>query len=254
MLMGALALLVLASVPLAGGQLRRLGDLSFRGVWLPPLALALQVLVINIIPTAPHAFVVTVHLATYALAAVFVWRNRAVHGLVLLVCGGAMNGVTIAANGGTLPASADALRRAGLEPDPSQFTNSGVLEDPRLAFLGDNYAVPAGWPLANVFSLGDVVIVVALVYAVHRACRVPRPVAAPVPVLETLTADELRVELTAAYRAAAAAVHRQRELADQLRVLRRGGAEPVAALPADAVLPAQRPGHAGDQALAHSRG
>ena len=34
--------------------------------------------------------------------------------------------------------------------------NSGVLAAPRLAFLGDVFAIPAGWPLANVFSIGDV--------------------------------------------------------------------------------------------------
>lgn len=239
MLMGALTLLVLAAVPLLGGSLRRLADVSFRSAWLLPLALGLQVLVINVVPTAPTAALVPVHLATYGLAAVFVWRNRRVPGLVLLACGGAMNGVTIAANGGTLPASAAALRRAGLTPDPSAFTNSGVLEQPRLAFLGDVFAVPAGVPFANVFSIGDVVVLIALTYAVLRVCRpprvgppTPRAQALPVPALMTLPLAELEAELVQARRAHAAALERQVVLQEQLRRLSTPPPMPPAVSPA----------------------
>jgi hypothetical protein len=45
-----------------------------------------------------------------------------------------------------------------------------VLPDPRLAFLGDVFAIPRGWPLANVFSVGDVLIAVGVVVAVHGIC------------------------------------------------------------------------------------
>lgn len=169
--MGVLALLVLASVPLLGGRLRRLGELALRRAWLLPLALGLQVLVINVVPEGPTALLVPLHLLTYLLAAAFVWLNRAVPGLWLVALGGALNGVAIAANGGTLPASASALRRAGLDPEPGVFTNSGVLEQPRLAWLGDVFAVPDGVPLANVFSVGDVVVLVGLAYGVHRVCH-----------------------------------------------------------------------------------
>ena len=42
---------------------------------------------------------------------------------------------------------------------------------PRLPWLGDVFAIPRGWPLANVFSIGDVVIVVAVGYFAHMVCR-----------------------------------------------------------------------------------
>jgi hypothetical protein len=41
---------------------------------------------------------------------------------------------------------------------------------PRLAFLGDVFAVPASWPLSNVFSVGDMLIAVGLAWGVHRIC------------------------------------------------------------------------------------
>ena len=177
MLMGAVVLLLLASVPLLGGDLRRLSRLQLRSTWLLPVALGAQVLIVNIVPDGPLLVLVAIHLATYALAALFVWRNRHTPGLPLLSLGAALNGVTIAVNGGTLPASASALRRAGLSPAAGDFSNSGVLHHPHLALLGDIFAVPASWPLANVFSIGDVLILLGAGWTLHRTCRPPRDAA-----------------------------------------------------------------------------
>jgi hypothetical protein len=172
MMMGLVTLLVVLSVPLTGGHLRRLLDLPIRAAWLLPIALFLQVLVINIVPTAPEPIPVLVHLATYLMAAVFLWRNRRIPGLPILAFGAAMNGLTIALNGGSLPASAAALRRAGWSVDPGDFTNSAVLAHPHLAWLGDNFAIPSSVPFANVFSLGDLVILLGALVILHRGSRV----------------------------------------------------------------------------------
>jgi hypothetical protein len=48
--------------------------------------------------------------------------------------------------------------------------NSGVVEHPKLAFLGDVFAVPAQFPLANVFSVGDVLIILGVGMASWRIC------------------------------------------------------------------------------------
>ena len=172
----AVALLAVLLVPLLGGRLSRLGALGLRRAWLVPAALGLQVLVISVVPQADPRLLAGVHVGTYVLAGAFVWLNRAVPGLVLLGAGAACNGVTIALNGGVLPASARALERSGFRLDAGEFTNSGVLEDPVLPWLGDVFWVPAGLPLANVFSVGDVLIVAGLVWLVHGVCgtRLPR--------------------------------------------------------------------------------
>jgi hypothetical protein len=71
-----------------------------------------------------------------------------------------------------MPASMDAWERAGLRPIPPEvFENSSALSDPRLGFLGDIFAVPASWPLSNVFSIGDVLIVIGGTYFAHQCCR-----------------------------------------------------------------------------------
>ncbi len=82
--MGLLAALLLVSVPLTGGRPARLLRLPVRSVWILPVALFLQVLVINIVPNAPEPMPVLVHLGTYLLAAGFLVRNRRIAGLPLL--------------------------------------------------------------------------------------------------------------------------------------------------------------------------
>lgn len=183
--MGALVLLAVASVPLSGKDLRRLARVELRATWLLPLALLLQVLVLQVLPDLPRPVAGAGHLVTYLLAAAFLVRNAALPGLWLVALGATLNGVTIALNDGTLPASRAALRFAGLTPEPGDFTNSGVLAHPRLAALGDVFAVPAGLPLANVFSVGDVLVVVGAVVLLHRACTAP-----PVPPLDPLLLAE----------------------------------------------------------------
>jgi hypothetical protein len=151
-----------------GGRVGRLAGVRLRAVEVIVAAFVGQLLVISVL-TGPPVVLEVVHVASYVAAAGTIWANRRVPGLLVLGAGAVANGVTIAVNGGTLPARAGALRTAGLA-DETGFVNSGVLPDPHLAFLGDVFAVPASWPLANVFSIGDVLIVAGAAYASLRIC------------------------------------------------------------------------------------
>lgn len=171
-------LLLIASVPLTGGRLSRLADLHVRWMSAILVALILQIWVTTI-PTAP-AVGTAVHLLSYALGAWFIVVNRQIPGLLVTASGGAMNLAAIAANGGVMPASPAALELAGIAQTGEHFVNSGAVEGARLAWLGDVFAIPANWPLSNVFSLGDLVLVVGIGVLLHRAARqsdVPEPVA-----------------------------------------------------------------------------
>ena len=180
MLILVATVLAMLLVPLLGGRLSGLSRIELRGGRLVAGALGLQVLVISIVPTWPHAVLVVLHAASYVLAATFVWVNRSIPGVPLLAAGGGLNALAIAANGGQMPASEEAVRQAGLPVEVDHFVNSGVLEDPRLAFLGDVFASPAWLPLQNVYSPGDLLLLAGAVWVVHSACgtvlaRDPRP-------------------------------------------------------------------------------
>src|SRR5450432_4579966 len=165
-----LAGLLIATVPLFGGRLRPLAQLRIRSFWLIGGALALQVLAISVVPTWPHGVLVAAHLVSYVMAGWFVWLNRRISGLPIVALGGALNALAIAANGGTLPASRSALAAAGIHPVAGNFNNSGVLAHPHLGWLGDVLAIPHGVPMANVFSIGDLLILVGLAYGLHHLC------------------------------------------------------------------------------------
>ena len=180
MLILAGTVLALVLVPVLGGRLAGLADLELHGGRLLALALALQVLAITVLPGAPHALLVALHAGSYVLAAAWLWRNRRLRGLPLLAAGGALNALVIAVNGGQMPASEQAVRRAGLPLQEEGFVNSGVLDEPRLAALGDVFASPQWLPLSNVYSPGDLLLLAGAVWVVHAACgtvlvRDPRP-------------------------------------------------------------------------------
>ena len=131
-------------------------------------ALLLQIVVVEV--ALPRGFAPVLHVLTYAAALAFLWLNRRVRGALIVGAGAASNGVTIALNGGTLPASRGAAEAAGFDPDLA-FANSAVLENPVLPWLGDVFAWPAPLPLANTFSVGDVLIVVGVWVAVWSGTR-----------------------------------------------------------------------------------
>jgi hypothetical protein len=163
-------LLALATVPLAGGRLSRLGEIRLRAVPVVFGALVVQIVIISLVGGGPDWLHPALHLATYAVALWFVFVNRSVPGAAIIGLGGLCNFVAIAANGGTMPASRTALRAAGIAHGPAAFANSGVLHHARLRFLGDVFAIPASWPVHNVFSVGDVLIAVGAFVLLHRVC------------------------------------------------------------------------------------
>lgn len=161
----------LLSVPLCGGRLSGLGHLHLRHSWLIISALAIQTLVISVIPGIGAGPGNTIHLVTYAMAAVFLVMNRNLPGMPLLAFGSATNLAAIVANGGVMPASAWATRVSGLTAPGDEFANSKMLAHPHLLFFGDVFPIPASWPLSNVFSLGDVALVIGGAILIHSTCE-----------------------------------------------------------------------------------
>jgi hypothetical protein len=163
--------LCLASVPLTGGRLMRLGELELR---LPGLALAgiaLQVLVVTVAPGGLGGLHEILHVASYVLLCAFGWANRRVAGVPVVLAGGALNLAPIVANGGVMPAHPAVAEVAAVQASPGRFVNSVPVADAHLGFLGDVLATPASLPLHNVYSIGDVVIVLGLLVLVHAACH-----------------------------------------------------------------------------------
>jgi hypothetical protein len=184
MILGLAYLLCLLSVPLARGRLGALAELKLRRPWLVLAAIAIQILIVSVVPDDVGALGEPLHMASYLLLGLFAWSNRRLVGVPVVALGGFLNFLAITVNGGVMPADPDALAAAGKTVEAGEFINSAAVTDPKLAFLGDIIATPGSLPVSNVYSIGDVLILAGAFVLLHFACGsrlVPRRWAARRP-------------------------------------------------------------------------
>ena len=157
---------------LIGGRLDRLQQIRFEWGWLAVTGLGVQIVLFStsladgLSPGVGEA----IYVASTGAVLLAVWRNLAVPGLALVAVGAISNLAAIVANVGVMPTTREALAAAGLAPEDA-FSNSAVLADPALAPLTDIFAIPAGLPFANVFSIGDVLIALGIVATIAIGMR-----------------------------------------------------------------------------------
>jgi hypothetical protein len=172
----AIPLGIVLGYPL-GGRLDRLADMRFEWAWLAVGGLLVQVLLFSplLSDRIGADLGAAVYVASTAVVLAAVARNiRRLPALGLVAIGAVANLAAVIANGGVMPTTASALATAGLSP-PDGFSNSAVVADPRLAPLTDIFALPAAVPLANVFSIGDVLIGVGIALVIAFGMRKSDP-------------------------------------------------------------------------------
>jgi len=159
------------------GRLSALGTVHIRFWPVALLGLAFQ-LVLFSSPVAasvgllgPSLYVVSTTLVLMAL--VFNLRQP---GFWLITLGALLNFTAIIANNGFMPASLDAIAAltGGQVLPTADYTNSALASSTTiLPFLGDVFVLPHPFPLANVFSIGDLLIGLGggwfVVRTMHRA-------------------------------------------------------------------------------------
>lgn len=166
---------------------------QLRLMWVVVIAFLLQWLAFRwpatsaIIPDWGAALCLTF---SQAILLLFAWVNRSHAGGILLLLGLALNLLVIAANGGFMPISPEAVHR--LAPGASDTWTAGSrlwggkdvvlpLQATRLRWLSDYFLTPRWFPIQIAFSLGDVFIAGGafwLLWNVGRAVPVSPSVAA----------------------------------------------------------------------------
>ncbi len=158
---------------LIGGRPAGLAAIRFRWGWLAVLGFAIQVVLFSgPVSAQVGALGVPIYVGSTGLVLAALLRNIAVPGLWIVALGAGANMAAIASNGGYMPADPGALAALGRVPE-TVYSNSSVVAHPALQPLTDIFAIPPGIPLANVFSVGDVLIglgvAVAIMVAMKRA-------------------------------------------------------------------------------------
>jgi hypothetical protein len=171
---------------LTRGSPMRLGELRLRWAPLIVLGMAVQLALFSSpIGNALGGAAPLVYVLSNVTVLIAVVANLAIPGLAIVLVGGASNLLAIAANGGYMPVSADALAAMGRTPK-IDYSNSALREDVVLGPLTDIFTMPVWVPMSNVFSVGDVLIgvgiAIAVVAAMHgRGPMVVRAIVAGVP-------------------------------------------------------------------------
>jgi hypothetical protein len=159
---------------LLGGRLGRLADVRLRAPWLFYLAIRLQIVAFSSL-LGRHEGVATVFsIGSYAALVIVFALNVRLTGMPIAGAGMLLNLAAMLANGGHMPALPSAMRDAGLAYT-GVHNNSVADASPTLAWFVDRWAAPSWAPMANVYSVGDVLIGVgaAVIVAAAMGARVP---------------------------------------------------------------------------------
>jgi Family of unknown function (DUF5317) len=147
---------------LRGGRLSEMANVQFRYFWLLFVPLLIQLVLYTPLSarlSIDLSAMPSIYIISMLAGAVVAWFNRSLPGFPLLLAGLLSNLLVISLNGGYMPVSAEARIISGMTPlvdsanNVSPMTNASVLW-----ILGDTLPVPHFIPLANVFSIGDVLI------------------------------------------------------------------------------------------------
>jgi hypothetical protein len=162
--------------PLLGGRLSALVELQLRALPLFYIGLALQLIAFPF-----HEFPwrtsdrvgIVLWLISYGVFIVACSFNARIPGVPLVATGMLLNLLAICSNGGHMPALPSALRGAGMHF--TQSRNSISAPSPHFAWLVDRWAAPSWVPWGNVFSVGDVFIMIGgVVFAFGAMQALPK--------------------------------------------------------------------------------
>ncbi len=164
---------------LRGGSLRGLAVIPIRHSWLILVGPLLQVVAFSgLFAILPQGALLArdLYVFSYYPILLCLLANLSLRPLWLALAGTAANVTAIVANGGYMPASAEALRTAGMlyELDViswrGHYGNSVLLgPQTQLVPLCDVLPFPGGTLLATVFSIGDIAIGLGAMWLVIQA-------------------------------------------------------------------------------------
>jgi hypothetical protein len=186
-LLAALGLGLLAGWALAHWQRRQYRAPELTSLWLIPLAFAPQV-VVAYLPRVGELLPAPVASAVLPLSLIgflaFVWLNRRLPGMPVLLAGLLLNLMVITANGGWMPISPATASQlpGGSTPEATmtgnRFGDKDILLEPgdtKLEILSDRFLIPEMIGYRAAFSPGDLLIAAGAFWLLASPPRGPQP-------------------------------------------------------------------------------
>jgi len=192
MILIALCLALLLGLILVGGRVSNLASVNVKWGWLAPVAFLMQAYLI-FFPAeragdvlAPRSLLLV---ASHVLLFVVIWKNRHLSGIKVIGLGLLLNFVVMIVNGGFMPITPETLVRIGYDGNTSQLetgyivgrTKNVVVEpgEATLWFLSDIMVMPRPFPIPTALSVGDLLIVMGVVFFLREAMFLRRVSASP---------------------------------------------------------------------------
>jgi len=170
---------IVASLVIAwmrGGRLSRLGLVTFRLWWVVPVVALAQSLAIRYLDSTsrlslwnPRPLIL---IGSYVILWGVVFRNCQLPGMWLVLLGVTFNLVAIAANGGYMPITPEALARIGAGSLAYEMPSGSVVRGSkdvllprggaRFWMLGDILVIPEPFPWPTAMSVGDLLLAVGV--------------------------------------------------------------------------------------------
>jgi hypothetical protein len=174
---------VLAAL-IQGGNLKNLARLRLKRAWLPLTMVFMQFTFVLFPPVQDAGLLALrpwITISSYALLVLFLYANRRIPGMRVILVGGALNLAVIAANGGYMPVTRESLELSGhldeiFRQGDREFVLGSkdiVLErsETHLLPLSDMLKVPWGQEVPVTFSLGDVFITAGAAWLTFKGVR-----------------------------------------------------------------------------------
>jgi hypothetical protein len=192
MILIALCLALVLGLILVGGRVSNLASVNVKWGWLAPVAFLMQAYLI-FFPAeragdvlAPRSLLLV---ASHVLLFVVIWQNRHLSGIKVIGLGLLLNFVVMIVNGGFMPITPETLVRIGYDGNTSQLetgyivgrTKNVVVEpgEATLWFLSDIMVIPRPFPIPTALSVGDLLIVMGVVFFLREAMFLRRVSASP---------------------------------------------------------------------------
>lgn len=135
-----------------GGRLK--DDFGLKGMWMAPVAFALQLLN-RVLPPGIHLLLTVI---SYGFLLYFSWLNIKNQGIRFILIGMVLNVLVIFVNQGRIPVDIETARSigVGVEEFETQVMakHAPLTSESYLPFLGD--VIPVRYPFKRMISIGDV--------------------------------------------------------------------------------------------------
>ena len=168
-----------------GGKLSRLGEDAFKWWWVVPVVAVVQSLSVSLMTSTSRLNLLNprplIMIGSYIVLWAVVFWNRQLPGMALVLVGVTLNFIAIAANGGYMPITPQALARIGAGQLAYRMPLGSVVmgskdvvlqsDGARFWMLGDNLVIPEPFPWPTAMSIGDAFLAVGVFCYIMHSMR-----------------------------------------------------------------------------------